>query len=165
MLRKANIEYLRSSFFGVEDALVSTSGTVIGISIGYQDPKVILLAGVVVVMVEAISMAIGQFLTDETIHEAEPKNTPKDSPLISAVIMFFSYLLAGLIPVLPFMFTSFGTARIVSFLAALIGLFALGAIKAQIVHVSLLRSGVKSLLLGGVAAAVGAIVGLFFKLT
>lgn len=165
MLKKVNIEYLRSGFFGVEDALVSTSGAVIGISIGDQNAKVVLLAGVVVVTVEAISMAIGQFLTDETIHEAEPKNTPKDNPIISAAIMFFSYLVAGLVPILPFIFTTVSSARIISFLAALVGLFALGAIKARIVNVSILKSGLKSLLLGGVAATVGAIVGLTFKLS
>lgn len=165
MLKKVDIEYLRSSFFGIEDALVSTSGTVIGISIGDQNPKVIILAGIVVVMVEAISMAVGQFLTDETIHEAEPKNTPKDNPIVSAVIMFFSYFLAGVIPVLPFMFTDVSAARVISFLTALAGLFTLGVIKAKIVHVSAIRSGLKPLLLGGVAAGVGAVVGLFFKLS
>lgn len=164
MLKKVNIEYLRSGFFGVEDALVSTSGAVIGISIGDQNTKVVLLAGLVVVTVEAISMAIGQFLTDETIHEAESKNTPKDNPVISATIMFFSYLIAGLVPILPFVFTTVGSARIISFLAALVGLFALGAIKAKIVNVSIVKSGLKSLLLGGVAATVGAVVGLTFKL-
>ncbi len=160
---RINLEYLRSSFFGIEDALISTTGAVIGISTGDKNPHVILLAGVVMVTVEAISMGIGQFLTDETIQEASKKPLASDNPLLSGAIMFASYFTAGFVPVLPFFFLEVSQARIASLIAALFGLFLLGYFKAKIVQIPPLNSALKLLLLGGAATFAGVVVGFLLK--
>lgn len=164
MSRKLNEEYLRSSIFGLEDALISTTGVVIGISTGIQDIKFILLASLVTVTVEAFAMGAGQFLTEETVHEIEKKRRYFDNSVVGAIIMFVSYLLAGLIPVIPILFLSFPAAIFGSLVAAFIGLFILGFVKGKIVKVDPVKSAVKMLAVGGLATIAGAVVGYLFKL-
>lgn len=163
-MSKLNEEYVRSSIFGLEDALVSTTGVVIGISAGAQNEKIILLASFVVISVEALSMAAGQFLTEETVHEMEKRRHHLDSPVIGAIIMFVSYFLAGLIPVIPTLFLKFPYAIFGSMTTAFIGLFVLGFVKGRIVKVDALRSAVKMLVIGGLAAIAGTFVGYLFKI-
>lgn len=64
------LSYLRDLVFGTEDGLVSTLGALTGIAIGARDPKIVLLAGIVVICVESISMAVGTFLSSRSRMES-----------------------------------------------------------------------------------------------
>lgn len=155
--------YIRSSFFGVEDSLVSTTGLVAGISVATHEVEFILLAGFVAVAVEAISMAAGEFLSEET--EQELNRTKRHSnPIIGGAIMFVSYFAAGMIPILPILLFPIDYAIYVSMAAALVGLFLLGLIKGALTKRNVLKSGIQVLIVGGTAALIGTAVGIFFKL-
>ena len=56
---KVQKEYLQSAMFGFNDALVSTTGVIVGISTGTGNKQVVILAGVVTILVEALSMGSG----------------------------------------------------------------------------------------------------------
>jgi vacuolar iron transporter family protein len=57
---------IREVVFGVEDGMVSTLGAITGIAIGSQDLFTVILAGVVIIAVESISMGIGSYLSNRT---------------------------------------------------------------------------------------------------
>lgn len=57
---------IREVVFGVEDGMVSTLGAITGIAIGSQDLFTVILAGVVIISVESISMGIGSYLANRT---------------------------------------------------------------------------------------------------
>ena len=78
--------------------------------------------------------------------------------------MFVSYFLAGLIPVLPFIFLPLRSAAVTSVILAFISLFLLGYIKAKLTRVRPVRSGLQILAIGGLATAIGIAVGLFLKI-
>lgn len=162
MKLKLHQDYLRSSIFGLEDALVSTTGAIVGIAVGSQNNRFILLAGLVIVLVEAISMAAGEFVSEETVNELNKDH--EDNPPLDALIMFISYLSAGLVPVLPFMILPLPVSLVVSLLLAFIGLFTLGFVKGKIVKVAPLKSAFKVLFIGGVAAVIGVVVGSILKI-
>lgn len=162
-MRNIPDEYLRSSLFGFEDALVSTTGMVIGISIGTTNLKFILLAAFVTISVEAVSMGAGEFLSDEAVHEFD-KRQRKDNTLVAATVMFSSYALGGLIPVIPIIFLPHYQGIIGSIVAAFIGLFILGFVKGKIVNVNRIRSALEMLTIGGIAAIIGVTVGSILKI-
>lgn len=60
------IDSIRELIFGLEDGLVSTLGVVIGVAAGSGDRLVVLLSGLVLVVVEALSMAAGSFLSSKS---------------------------------------------------------------------------------------------------
>jgi VIT1/CCC1 family predicted Fe2+/Mn2+ transporter len=154
-------DYLRSSIFGVEDALVSTTGLVIGMSVGIKDPSIILLAGFVGVSVEALSMAAGEYLSDKAVQELQ--KTKKGTAVKNSLIMFISYFLAGIIPIMPFMFFEQPISQWASLLFALVGLGVLGYSKAKIVKISIKRSIIEMVVVGGLATLLGIAVGIIFK--
>jgi VIT1/CCC1 family predicted Fe2+/Mn2+ transporter len=153
--------YIGSIIFGVEDSLVSTTGTVAGIAAGSQDPKLILLAGIVTVAVEAVSMAAGEFLSREAVQEVE--HSHKLNLYRDAGLMFVSYSLAGLIPILPVALLPFPASIYCGVGLAMAGLYALGLFKGRIVGSKGRRSGLEMLIVGGAATLIGIVVGLLLK--
>lgn len=162
MFVKINKEYLQSAIFGINDALVSTTGVMVGISAGTGDKSVIILAGVVTIMVEALSMGSGQYLSLKSAHQYEKKYDQKE-PIISGIVMYFGYIVGGLVPLIPILLLPVEQSRLASIVAALIGLLLLGYVKGKIVKVSPVRSAIEVFIIGGVATAVGLIIGNLFN--
>lgn len=65
--------YLKDITFGIEDGIVSTFGVLIGVAIGAHDTRIVLLTGLVVITVEALSMAVGTFLSARSEKERVDK--------------------------------------------------------------------------------------------
>lgn len=149
--------------FGIEDSLVSTTGLIVGVSAGSGSRTTILLAGIVAVTIEALSMAAGEFLSDEAVHELGGHKRVSDSALVSAGLMFVAYSLAGLVPILPIVFFSYPSSIYVSIICAFIGLYILGYVKGRVVKVNPVKSGLKILIIGGFTAIVGVVVGYIFR--
>lgn len=158
-----NEDYFRSVMFGLQDGLVSTTGVVAGISAGVSDQAIIILASFVAISVEASSMAAGQYSSEKAVHQMDKSGKHKDSLIMGASLMFFSYLGAGLIPISPFLIFPTEVARVISISVALMGLLVIGYFKGKIVEHRALRSAVEMLLIGGLATAIGLVVGTFLK--
>lgn len=154
-------EYLQSAMFGFNDALVSTTGVIVGVSTGTNNKQVVVLAGIVTILVEALSMGSGQYLSSKSAHQLE-KSYALKVPILTGVVMFVSYFLAGLVPLLPIFLLPMEYSRNVAIVAALIGLFILGYLKGKVVKVSPIRSAVEILIVGGLATAIGIIAGNIF---
>jgi VIT1/CCC1 family predicted Fe2+/Mn2+ transporter len=150
-------DYLRSALFGVEDGLVSTTGALAGIAAGTGDPHVVLMAGLVIIMVEALSMAAGQFLSERAVHQLDP--THQDSLVTGSVVMYIAYAAGGAIPLAPVVLVRAIGAVWVGTGLALTGLFLLGWVKGHLVHVPPVRSGFEILVVGGVATFAGLVIG------
>lgn len=156
-------DYVRSLIFGFEDSLVSTTGVIAGVSAGSHDPNVILLAASVTIIVEALSMGAGQFLSERAVHQMD--NGHSDSLMTGAGLMFASYFIAGLIPLTPILLFTFPTSIYISVGSAFIGLFILGYVKGKVVKSPPLRSGLEILFIGGTATILGMIAGWLFRTT
>lgn len=64
---------IREVVFGVEDGMVSTLGAITGIAVGSRDTYTVLLAGIVIIAVESVSMGIGSYLSNSSSKEVEEK--------------------------------------------------------------------------------------------
>lgn len=150
--------YMRNFIFGVEDSLVSTVGLLSGVAVGGLPRKEIFLTGIVLLFVEAFSMGVGSYLSEAS---AEEYTGAKNSISVQgALIMFFSYFAAGFVPLAPYLVFDVTIAFILSISFSLLALFVLGAVSSSIFkQTRTLRHGVKMLLIGGMAIAVGIIVG------
>ena len=161
---KINPDYFRSTVFGFQDALVSTTGIVVGISAGVSDKKFIILSALVAISVEALSMGAGQYLSEKSVHDL-PNNHHRDDLLVGSLIMFFSYLIGGFIPILPIFFAIPPISSILSVSFAFIGLFLLGFFKAKLFSGKIWRSALEMLTIGGLTTLIGLLVGLVFKIS
>lgn len=73
---------MREIVFGLEDSLVSTLGAVTGVAVGSGDRYVIVLSGLVLVAVEAISMSAGSFLSTQSAEEVSRERQRQDNARI-----------------------------------------------------------------------------------
>lgn len=69
---------LREVVFGIEDGMVSTLGAIAGIAIGSQDKPTALLAGVVIIAVESISMGVGSYLANKSKQSADKQRLTEE---------------------------------------------------------------------------------------
>ncbi len=163
MPKKTKLEkatFVRNFIFGVEDSLVSTVGLVSGIAIADVERSTIFLSGMVLIVVEALSMGAGSVLsesaTEEFIYKRKRSGTLS---YIGGLIMFLSYFTAGFIPLLPYILFDVRIAFPLSIAASLFTLFALGSIAAKYFQANVLRNGFRMLILGGLAISAGTFVG------
>ncbi len=156
-------DYLRSALFGLQDGLVSTTGVVLGISTGIEDKSIIILAAFVAVTVEASSMAAGQYSSEKAVHQMDKTGRHNDSLIFGAIIMFFSYLVAGMVPITPIVLFEQPFARLAAIIASFVALFIIGYIKGKLVDHSPLRSAVELFVIGSIATLIGITVGQILK--
>lgn len=60
---------LREAVFGVQDGLVSTLGALTGIAAGTQQREPVIIAGLVIIVVESLSMSAGSYLSSKSQRE------------------------------------------------------------------------------------------------
>ncbi len=162
MNRKA--AYFRNFVFGVGDSLVSTVGLLSGVAATGSDSRTVLVTGIILIFVEAFSMAIGSFLSENSAEEfAEKKEEPLLASAPDALVMFFSYFVSGFIPLFPYIFLQAGSALPLSVGASILALCFLGFVSARFSRTSIVKDVLKMALLGGVAIAIGVAVGMFLK--
>lgn len=73
--------------------------------------------------------------------------------------MFFSYFLAGMVPIAPTVVFNQPEARLLSIGVAFAGLLTVGYVKGRMVEEKALRSAVELFAIGAVATSIGLIVG------
>ncbi len=158
---KLKREYFKSFVFGVEDSVVSTVGLLSGVALAGVATSTVILTGIVLVFVEAFSMAAGEFLSEyETEEYQEQGNVSARTSVTASVIMFVSYIISGFVPLAPyFFFDSSLVALPYSVGLSLFALFCLGLIGARITHTSYIRHAVRMLAVGGAAILVGIVAG------
>jgi VIT1/CCC1 family predicted Fe2+/Mn2+ transporter len=158
-----NSLYLRNIIFGVEDSLVSTVGLLAGIATGDLTSAKLFLIGVVYLFVEGFSMAAGSYLSEHSAQEYETGiRTDSSLPLKGAVVMFLAFLIAGIVPIAPYLFLPLGMGVIWSVVVSLIFLGIVGYAQAKISKVSVTRSIVRMVVIGGIAIILGIVVGKIF---
>jgi len=155
--------YLRNFIFGAEDSLVSTVGLLSGVSFAGLANGEIILSGIILILVESISMGAGVYLSEDSANEL-PQPGEHDNTLADAAIMFISYLLIGLIPLLPYIFSvdpKIGFYWSVGF--SLLSLFCLGLFKGYVIGRHLIYSALKIFAVGTLVVIIAVAVGLLVK--
>lgn len=160
---KLHKDYLKSIIFGFQDSLVSTTGVIAGVAAGTSNKEIVILAGIVTIAVESLSMGAGQYMSQKAAHQMEKEKVHGDNLIVGGGLMMGSYFLGGLVPLTPIILFDLPLSVTLSVIFALGGLFVLGYIKARIVKVNPLKSALEILVLGGFATIVGVIVGRIFR--
>ncbi len=165
---------MRILILGIEDGLVSSLGVVTGIAAGTEDRFVIILSGITVALVEALSMAAGTYLSDKSakeVHVFEEKRDPlpkklrqlhdidKLNPAKNALAMYFANTFGGVIPVFPYLIFPIKIAMPISVLMVITILFVVGAEKGRLTRTNPLRSGLEMALISSAAASLGFLIG------
>lgn len=160
MIDKRKTEYVRNFIFGVEDSLVSTVGLVSGVAVAGVSNKNVVLTGTVLVFVEAFSMAVGSLLSENSADEYESKSEVALSGAVGySLVMFTSYLISGVLVVLPYACLPPQAALWTSIAISITGLFFLGMWSGRVARVHWLKRAITMALIGGLTIVLGIAVG------
>jgi VIT1/CCC1 family predicted Fe2+/Mn2+ transporter len=162
---------VREILMGAQDNLTNVLAVVLGVTIGVGRVDVVALAGLAAALAEAISMA-GVLYTStlaerdlDALRAAEARTRPRMGPLAAGTVTGIAALLAGVVPLIPFAFMPLGAAVVVSLVVSLTALFGLGMVTASVTRRSWLRNGIRLVVIAGVAAVAGAIVGVVLRVS
>lgn len=152
--------YIRNFIFGVEDGMVSNVGLLSGVAAANVSHSTILLTGVVLVFVGGFSMAAGSYLSEHSAEEfVKGEEASHRQSFMAALTMFVSYMISGFIPLFPYLFWQGTAAFYGSIIISLIVLFILGVSAAYFFGTNKIKGGMKILVVGGAAIAIGIISG------
>ncbi|HEX7651570.1 MAG TPA: VIT1/CCC1 transporter family protein [Candidatus Paceibacterota bacterium] len=154
--------FVRNVIFGVEDSLVSTVGLLAGIASTGIVPRTLLMTGVIYIAVEALSMAVGSYLSEESVSELETGTGILSHASIGALVMFASFVIAGFVPLVPYLLLPPATALMASVVLSLATLFALGFVHGRMSQSKPWTRALRMALLGGAAIALGIVVARLF---
>lgn len=110
-------------------------------------------------MAEAASQDSELMLKEMAYRELDITPDKQDSPITNTLFMFFSYVLGGMIPVLPYFFMPISSALIISVIITMAGLFGLGVLTTKFTKRNWVKAGLEMLVLAGVAASIGYVIG------
>ncbi len=164
--------FLRDIVFGVHDALLTNIGVVAGFIAALQNNRLIITAALIDVIISAFAMAFGTYLSrtsesdylKEQLSEHHHKTLQETlaNPVTAAVVMWVTYVISGLIPLIPFLFqlTPLNTLRAAISLSLAV-FFLVGYFKGIITRTNPWKSGLQFISFGGFAAIVGYIIGMY----
>jgi len=159
--RRAGTDQMREIVMGAQDNLTNVLAVVLGVAIGSGEVATVALAGLAAGLAEAISM--GGVLYTATKAErdlASSTGAPfAKRPVSAATTTFCAALVAALIPLAPFAFLPLRAAMVLAAALSVGALFAIGSWTGGITGDRWWRSGLRFVLIGGLAAAAAALVG------
>ncbi|MBD3279347.1 MAG: hypothetical protein GF390_01395 [Candidatus Pacebacteria bacterium] len=171
MTKKLHSQWLNVAVFGANDGIVTTFAVVAGVTGAKLSTEVVLILGFANIAADALSMSLGNYLGEKSEARARKKTSQglHWQVVSGSVVMFVSFVLAGLIPLLPYLLNYFGCPCAQdqqfwrSILTTSIGLFGIGSARTLLTKGSWWRNGLEMLLIGGVAAVVAFTTGALIK--
>lgn len=163
-------EFMRDIIFGIEDGLISIMGLVVGVAAATQSTSAILISAAAGTVAAAISMSAGDYLSTKSEKEvlmSQRKNVQGKHlhPLMSALVIGGSFLAMSAIPIGPYLLFTPSLATPISIGATFATLFAVGALKCMITKRNWLVSGLEMVIVAGLAAGAGYLIGNYFAVS
>ena len=154
--------FLRDAIFAANDGVITTFAVVAGAYGASLSSSIVIILGFANLFADGFSMATGNYLgvkSETDLGKVEdPKNFSRHSPFPHALVTFFSFMTAGLLPLLPYFF-KVGERFFVSAFLVGITLFAVGAFRCLFTKKRWFWGGLEMFLVGGAAAFVAYITG------
>lgn len=149
--------YLSEIVYGANDGIITTFAVVSGASGADLGPTVIIILGVSNLIADGFSMGSSRYLalsSEQAFHDKDA-DVQDRSPVHDGTATFISFVIAGTLPLTPFLFgVAPGYQFEVSAIATAITLFVVGSGRALFSRLHWFYAGMEMLLVGGVAASI-----------
>ncbi len=171
-IKRAEYRYLEEFVYGGIDGAVTTFAVVAGVVGASLSSSIILILGFANLIADGFSMAVSNYLSTKSENDLSKKvkGIRKQNPTKNAIATFFSFFIIGFIPLLSFLLAaitdySYLEANKFIFSVALtfIALGIVGWLKGDITGKNKTKSSIQTIIIGGIAAALAFMTGLFLK--
>jgi VIT1/CCC1 family predicted Fe2+/Mn2+ transporter len=157
--------YIRDLVYGANDGVITTFAVVAGVTGGTLEPTTVLVLGVANLLADGLSMGVGNYLgirSDERVREAQQLPEQEAFPIRHGLATFLAFVVAGSVPLLPYVLPGAVDGFIWSTVLSLTVLFGVGAARARVGTGTWWSNGFEMLglgvIVGGAAYGAGALV-------
>jgi VIT1/CCC1 family predicted Fe2+/Mn2+ transporter len=157
-------EYIGDIVYGANDGIITTFAVVAGVAGANLSTKVIIILGVANLLADGFSMATSNYLARKSENDYKKTLTGtshalEKNPLKNAGATFLSFILAGAIPLLPYVCGIENNLFVLAIISTSLALFIVGSLRSLITKVKWYIGGLEMLGVGAVAASVAYFVG------
>lgn len=158
--------FLRDAVFAANDGVITTFAVVAGAQGASLGATVVIVLGFANLFADGVSMASGIYLGVKSEVEYEEAYDRKHAfihpPLPHGLVTFASFIISGLVPLLPYLF-DLKNRFIASSLIVAVSLFFVGALRTFFTKKHWLREGSEMFFVGGLAAVVAYLAGFLLE--
>jgi VIT1/CCC1 family predicted Fe2+/Mn2+ transporter len=166
-------EYIGDLVYGANDGIITTFAVVAGVAGASLSPAIVVILGVANLLADGFSMATSNYLArksereyNQKINGSETGEEPKARPTMNAMVTFVSFVIAGAIPLIPYLFdagavpfvpNTFGLHTNLFYwaiLATSLALFTVGSLRTLVTGIRWWLAGLEMFAIGAVAAGV-----------
>ena len=155
--------YTKDLVYGATDGIITTFAVVAGVAGGSLSHSAVLIVGAANLAADGFSMAAGNFLSiraNESVRETENLPEEESRPLRHAGATFVAFVVAGSVPLAPYVLDIFGDRQFGWSVAwTLASLFSVGALRATVTLARWWRAGLEMLALGAAVAVAAYVAG------
>lgn len=147
--------YLRDLIYGAHDGIITTFAVVAGVTGAALAPRTILILGFANLLADGVSMGASNYLSirsDEAARAAEGAEGMEPFPFRHGTATFLAFILAGSLPLLPYLALDSRRGFPLAVVATGIALFLVGSLRASVTQLRWLRAGLEVVAVGAVAA-------------
>ncbi|HNQ17360.1 MAG TPA: VIT1/CCC1 transporter family protein [Candidatus Woesebacteria bacterium] len=167
MQYKFDPRLLKSAVFGANDGIVTTFAVVAGVAGAHLSAQVVLILGVANMIADGLAMGLGDYLGERSERQMRNHGSKVvgDGIWHTGLITFVAFVIAGSLPLLPYIANSIGlpVAASMQFPLSIFttasALFCVGALRTVFTKCSVWRGGLEMLGIGAIAAVAAYVFG------
>ncbi len=158
-------KYIGDIVYGANDGIITTFAVVAGVAGAELSTKVVVILGIANLLADGFSMAASNYLARKSEQEYKDtlediKNiTKEERPFKNALATFIAFVIAGTVPLLPYVFDIKINQFNLAILGTSVALFLVGSLRTLVTGTKWWKAGFEMLFIGSLAAAVSFIIG------
>ena len=163
-------KYIGDIVYGANDGIITTFAVVAGVAGAELSSVVVIILGFANLLADGFSMAASNYLARKSENDykktLDAEHPAELTPIKNALATFLAFIVAGIIPLLPYVFQIKTDTFFLAIIATGIALFTVGSLRTLVTKVKWWIGGLEMLGVGTIAATVAYIIGDFLgKLT
>lgn len=156
-------KYIGDLVYGANDGIITTFAIVAGVAGANLSTSVVIILGISNVLADGFSMAASNYLARKSekdyLNNIGESKDEIHNPIKNATATFVAFLIAGMIPLLPYMIGLKDNVFNYAILATSIALFTVGSLRAKVTGMNWMKAGIEMLFVGALAAGVAYLIG------
>lgn len=155
-LRKRFAYYIGDIVYGANDGIITTFAVIAGAAGAGFSATTIIVLGIANLIADGFSMGASKYLSLSSEQSMDGAGTVKRSALEDGLATFVSFVLAGSLPIIPFLVLPRASedAFTISAIATAIAFFLVGAARTFVINKNFFVAGLEMLVVGGAASAI-----------
>ena len=154
--------------FGANDGIVTTFAVVSGVTGAALSPRVAIILGIANLAADGFAMGAGNYLGMRSEQELQERTTGQVNEgrihaLGHGAAIFAAFVLAGSVPLLPYLFVAGDSIFLLSCVATAATLFTVGSLRTIVTRGRWFVSGIEMLVVGSAAAGVSYLIGYLLR--